>query len=131
MTLTASGHFEVKVTPVETFADGIGRLSLAKTFHGDIDGTGAGEMMAFRTAVDGSAGYVAMEHVTARVHGRAGGFVLQHYGLMARGEPELVVTIVPDSGTGELAGISGRMTIDPVPDHAYVLTYQLPGLTLA
>lgn len=126
MSATASGHFEVQVTPAATFADGIGRLTLAKTFHGDIEGTSAGEMLAYRSAVDGSAGYVAMEHVTGAVHGRAGAFVLQHRGVMSRGAPELLVTVVPDSGAGELAGISGAMTIDPAANHAYVFTYDLP-----
>lgn len=126
MTATAGGNFDVQITPAATFADGIGRLTIAKTFRGDIEGTSEGEMLAFRTAVDGSAGYVAMEHVTGAVHGRRGSFVLQHSGVMTRGTPELSVTVVPDSGTGELAGLSGRMTIDPAANHAYVLTYELP-----
>ena len=126
MTERAEGHFDVEIKPAATLSGGIGRFSVAKTFRGDIEGHGAGEMRALRTPTPGSAGYVLIEHVAATVKGRSGTFALQHHGLMERGAPELKVAIIPDSGTGELAGIAGGMTIDAADDHAYVLTYSLP-----
>jgi hypothetical protein len=113
-TRTASGTFDVQLAPQPVDAGGpaaIGRMTIAKRFHGDLDGTSAGQMVAMMTRVEGSAGYVAMEEVSGTLHGRAGTFVLQHSGTMNRGVAALVVSVVPDSGTGELAGISGSMTI--------------------
>jgi hypothetical protein len=110
----ASGTFEVKMTaqsPNEGAAEAIGKFLLAKQFHGDLEGTSKGEMLAVSTAVPGSAGYVAMEQVTGRLSGRTGTFALQHTGIMTRGAPQLSVTVVPDSGTGELLGLSGKMDI--------------------
>ena len=125
----ASGRFDVEINAVASFGDGIGRLSVTKIFHGDLKGTGVGEMLAFRTATPGSAGYVLMEKVTGRLAGRTGSFVLQHHGLMDRGLPELRVSVVPDSGTSELAGIAGEMSIDAAANHSYVFSYTLaaPG----
>ncbi|MBL8236583.1 MAG: DUF3224 domain-containing protein [Bryobacterales bacterium] len=105
---TAKGTFEVKLKPLE---GAVTRMSLDKTFAGDLAGTSVGEMLAAMTAVKGSAGYVAMETVTATLGGKRGTFVLQHSGTMAGGKQELSVTVVPDSGTGELAGLSGKMRI--------------------
>jgi hypothetical protein len=128
----ASGTFEVKVTPQapqEGVGDPtVGRLSLDKQFHGDLEATSKGEMLAVRTEVDGSAGYVAMERVTGTLQGRTGSFALQHSGTMNRGAPTLVITVVPDSGTGQLAGIAGTMTI-VIADgkHSYEFEYTLPA----
>lgn len=105
-----------------------GRISINKQFHGDLDATSIGEMLSAMTAVKGSAGYVAMERVTGALQGRRGSFVLQHSGTMNRGEPVLSVTVVPDSGTGELAGLSGSLGIDIREGvHHYHLEYALPG----
>jgi hypothetical protein len=112
MTAHASGTFDVKVTPQGTDEkDAVGRFSLDKQFHGDLSGTSKGVMLAISTAVSGSAGYVAMEQVSGTLNGRTGTFALQHTGTMTRGAPQLTVTVVPDSGTGELAGLSGKMDI--------------------
>jgi hypothetical protein len=130
MTQHARGTFETKATPQPPYdsAPGasIGRMSISKQFHGDLDGTGAVEMLAARTEVAGSAGYVAIERVTASLHGRAGTFVLQHSGTMNRGKSELKVSVVPDSGTGALAGLAGEMTIEIVDgQHRYAFDYTL------
>jgi hypothetical protein len=127
----ASGTFEVKVTPQAPDENGepsVGRLSLDKQFHGDLEGTSKGQMLAVRSDVEGSAGYVAMERVTGTVAGRTGSFALQHYGIMNRGAPTLTISVVPDSGTGQLAGLAGTMTIDVVEGkHLYALEYTLPA----
>jgi hypothetical protein len=86
-------------------------LLIDKQFHGDLDATSKGQMLAAGTGVKGSAGYVAIERVSGKLHGRSGTFVLQHSGTMTRGTPQLSVTVVPDSGTGELIGLSGKMAI--------------------
>jgi hypothetical protein len=116
MSSHASGPFRVKLLPqaaTDGFGDlGISRLAIDKQFQGDLEAASKGEMLAFRTEVGGSAGYVAMERVDGTLNGRKGGFTLQHSGTMNRGVPHLSVTVVPDSGTGELAGLVGSMTID-------------------
>ncbi len=127
MSQQAKGNFDIQTKAEATIADGIGRFSLEKTFHGDIEGKSVGEMLAVRTSMPGSAGYVLIEHVTGTVKNRSGGFMLQHYGLMDRSKPELKVVIIPDSGTGELVGISGEMTINAAENHTYVLNYSLPA----
>jgi hypothetical protein len=112
--MTAKGTFEVKLKPQADDSVGdptIGRMSIEKQFHGDLEATSKGQMLAVQGDVKGSAGYVAMERVIGTVSGRAGTFALQHTGTMNRGVPGLSVTVVPDSGTGELAGISGTMNI--------------------
>ena len=86
-------------------------MSIDKQFHGDLEGAGKGEMLSAGTVVKGSAGYVAIERVTGKLQGRSGSFVLQHTGTMTRGVPQLSVTVVPDSGTGELTGIAGKLNI--------------------
>jgi len=129
----AQGEFEVKLAPLtldDKAADAnLGRLSIDKQFHGDLEAVSKGEMLSARTAVDGSAGYVAMERVTGSLHGRKGAFVLQHSSTMARGEPHQSIIVVPDSGTGQLAGLVGSMMIKNVDrKHSYVLDYSLPEL---
>lgn len=104
----------------------IGRVSIEKRFTGDLDGSSHVEMIGARSEVKGSAGYVAIERVTALLHGRKGTFVLQHSGTMTRGKGELSVSVVPDSGTGELVGLTGRMTIEIADGkHSYVFDYGL------
>lgn len=128
----ATGPFNVKIVPqtpdseVERAAN-LGRMTIDKQFHGDLEATSKGEMIAAQTDVKGSAGYVAMERVTGILKGRQGSFVLQHSGTMNRGVPQLSVTVVPDSGTGELKGIAGSMNIIIAPDgkHSYEFTYTL------
>jgi hypothetical protein len=128
----ASGTFDVKVTPQkpdnpEAEAANLGRMSLDKKFHGDLEATSKGEMLAAMSEVKGSAGYVAMERVSGTLGGRSGTFVLQHRGTMTRGLPQLSVTVVPDSGTGDLAGLTGSMTIKiEEGKHFYEFEYQLP-----
>jgi len=110
----ATGTFHVKMTPqTEEKADGstLSRLSMEKQFHGDLEATGKGEMLGARAEIQGSAGYVAMERVTGKLQGRSGSFVLQHIGTMTRGALQMSVTVVPDSGSGQLAGLAGTMTI--------------------
>ena len=115
MTVHARGIFEVKLNPQSLADPGagatLGRMSIDKQFHGDLEGTSKGEMLSAGTAVKGSAGYVAIERVSGKLHGRSGTFVLQHSGTMTRGAPQLTVTVVPDSGTGDLAGLAGNMSI--------------------
>ena len=127
----AKGSFEVKLiaqTHCEGVGDpGIGRMSIEKTFHGDLAARSHGEMLAFRAETEGSAGYVALERVTGTLGGKRGAFVLQHSGLMTRGRPELTVTVVPDSGTEELTDLTGTMTIRiEGRDHFYDFEYTLP-----
>jgi len=132
MTMQANGTFEVKLNVQkadnkEEESAKLGRMSSEKQFHGDLEGTSAGEMLSVGTEVKGSAGYVAMERVSGTLHGRTGTFALQHSGTMTRGEPQLSVTVVPDSGTGELVGIAGKMTIKIVEKkHFYEFEYTLP-----
>ncbi len=131
MTLRARGFFDVKLTPGAPEPDAVegapGRLMLDKQFHGELEARSQGQMLAVRTAVEGSAGYVAMERVSGALQGRRGTFALQHSGTMTRGERQLSVTVVPDSGTGELEGLEGRMDIlIEGGQHAYDFTYTLP-----
>ena len=130
MTNHASGNFEVKMTPQapadQSKSVAVGKFSLEKQFHGDLEGTSKGEMLAVGTTVKGSAGYVAMEQVTGTLNGRSGAFALQHTGTMTRGAPQLSVTVVPDSGTGQLTGLAGKMTINIVDGkHLYEFEYTI------
>lgn len=131
MTDRATGTFDVKLEPLPLHeagvAPGLGRMSIAKVIHGDLEATTHGEMLSAMTDVKGSAGYVAIERVTGSLHGREGSFVLQHSSTMARGEPRQSITVVPDSGTGALAGLAGTFTIE-IRDgqHFYVFEYELP-----
>lgn len=127
VTTHASGTFEVKLAPQATDAADLGRMSIDKQFHGDLQAASKGEMLSAMTAVQGSAGYVAMEKVTGSLKGRTGTFVLQHTGLMNRGTPQLTITVVPDSGTGQLEGLSGTMAIQVEGGkHSYTFDYTLP-----
>jgi len=122
------GEFDVKMTPqpAEDVAGPMGRFLLDKQYRGDLAGASRGQMVAFRSATDGSAGYVAMEQVTGTLAGRSGTFVLQHSSTMTRGVPTQSIAVVPDSGTGELAGLSGSMTIDIVGGkHFYEFAYEI------
>jgi hypothetical protein len=125
----ASGTFDVKLTPqaVEDGDAGLGRMSIDKQFHGDLEGTSKGQMISAMGSVKGSAGYVAMERVIGTLKGRAGSFVLQHSGTMKRGTLQLSVTVVPDSATGQLEGLAGTMTIKiDAGKHSYDFEYTLP-----
>jgi len=128
MTTHASGTFEVKLTPQGTDEKDstLGRMSIDKQFHGDFEGTSKGEMLTGMTSVKGSAGYVAIEKVSGTLHGRHGTFILQHTGTMTRGAPQLSVTVVPDSGAGQLVGLTGKMTIKIADGkHSYKFEYAL------
>src|SRR5262245_36837357 len=112
--MTARGTFDVEVTPQpqdDTAGGPFGRLFLDKQFRGDLQGASKGQMLVAQTGIDQSGGYVALELVTGELHGKKGGFILQHKGTMRKGVYRMDVTVVPDSGTGELSGISGAMTI--------------------
>ena len=126
------GPFDVTMSPApagaHTPATGAPeRHRMTKRYHGDLDGESAGEMLSVVTATPGSAGYVALERFEGRLAGLAGGFALQHSGLMDRGKPSLAIRVVPDSGTGELKGIHGRMKVRIAEDgaHYYELEYEL------
>jgi hypothetical protein len=126
VTTRAAGPFEVRMAPLETDAP-VGRMSLDKTYHGDLEGTARGEFLAAMTPVEGSAGYVAIERVTGTLAGRGGTFMLQHSGTMARGAQSLSITVVPDSGTDGLTGLAGTMRIIMEGGkHAYEFDYTLP-----
>jgi hypothetical protein len=136
MTTQAIGTFDVKITPQPDAEGGagstLGRMTLEKTFHGDIDATSRGQMLTAMSEVKGSAGYVAVERVEGSVHGRSGSFALLHRGIMTRGAQQLELTIVPDSGSGDLVGIAGTMSIEIVDGaHKYALDYTLPAATAA
>jgi hypothetical protein len=104
------------------------RMSLDKRFHGDLEGSSNGEMLSFTTEVKGSAGYVAMERISGELNGRSGTFATQHNATMTRGTPEMNIVVVPDSGTGELAGISGTLIITIIEGkHFYEFDYSLPA----
>ena len=128
--MRAAGTFEVKLTE-QSLADAqadplLGRLAIDKQFSGELQATSKGEMLSARTAIDNSAGYVAIERVTGTLGGKKGSFVLQHSGTMTRGAQRLEITVVPDSGTGELAGLTGTMTITiDGKKHSYELTYSI------
>ena len=131
-TMHAKGPFEVKVSPqaADDLPQGvISRMSIDKTFHGDLEGTSRGEMLASGSGAKGSSGgYVAMEQVTGTLNGRKGTFVLQHTATMTRGVPQISIIVVPDSGTGELAGLSGKLEIIIANGkHSYDFEYSLPG----
>jgi hypothetical protein len=129
-TMHANGTFEVKLTP-QTAAPGIetanlGRRTIDKHFHGELDAHSLGEMIGVLTAVPGSGGYVAMERVSGRLNGKHGTFLLQHNATMNRGTPQMSVAVVPDSGTDELTGLGGAMTIQiENGQHFYRFDYSL------
>jgi hypothetical protein len=129
----ATGPFDVTLAPLElspvAAPSGLGRMSLDKRFHGALEATSQGEMLAFRTPDRQSGGYVAMETVRGTLDGRRGSFVLQHSSTMLHGAPSQSITVAPGSGTGELAGLTGRMVVEIAADgaHAYRFDYELPG----
>jgi len=127
----ASGTFEVTTIPQpheeQAGGEAVGRLLLEKKFSGDLDAVSAGTMLGARSPVQGSAGYVAIEKVSGTLSGLGGSFLLQHFGVMTRGAMEQTVVIIPDSGTGGLTGIAGKMTIAIENGaHHYHLDYTLP-----
>ena len=128
---TAKGTFDVKITPqasdLAPEGPNLGRMSLDKQYHGDLAGAAKGEMItAAGIAVKESAAYSAVERVTGTLHGKKGSFALQHTGVMTRGTPSLNITVVPDSGTGELAGLTGKLDIIiEGKQHSYVFEYEI------
>ena len=134
MVMSANGTFKVKMEPQAqddaSAASTPGRMLLDKQFRGDREGTSKGQMLTALTDVEGSAGYVAMEHVIGTLAGRSGTFALQHSGIMTRGVQQLTITVVPDSGTDQLVGLVGTMEIEVVDgEHSYTLEYTLPQPT--
>ncbi len=128
---TISGKFDVTMKPMETHAEGadgivLGRMSIDKVFHGDLDATSKGEMLSAMSPVHGSAGYVAIEQVGGTLCGKQGRFVLQHFGTMDGGHDRLILEVLPDSGTGDLTGLRGSMLIR-IEDgqHFYDFDYEL------
>ncbi|MFN2492449.1 MAG: DUF3224 domain-containing protein [Pyrinomonadaceae bacterium] len=130
VTKNAKGTFAVKLNPrvdEKTDDPAISRMSINKIFQGALEGTSKGQMLAASTEIEGSAGYVAMERVSGTLDGLRGTFVLQHSGTMTRGAPNLTVTVVPDSGTGQLVGLSGKMSLNIAGgNHFYDFEYTLP-----
>lgn len=124
-----TGRFDVKLAPqTDSVGDAsIARLAIDKRFHGALDATSQGQMLATRTPVEGSAGYVAIERVSGALEGRRGSFSLQHSGTMNRGEASLTLAVIPDSATDELTGLSGHMGIRiEAGAHYYDFDYALP-----
>jgi predicted flavoprotein YhiN len=132
MSQRATGSFDVKVTPQKpdtqiARAANLSRLTIDKRFHGDLEGISKGEMLALQTETKGSAGYVALERVTGKLKGRSGSFVLQHSATMNRGDSRAEISVVPDSASGELRGLSGKMIISVASDgtHSYEFDFRL------
>ena len=129
----ATGTFDVNLVPQDPTdkADGstLARMTIDKQFHGGLEATAKGQMLTATTDVKGSAAYVAIERISGTLNGLAGTFVLQHSGTLNRGAQQQSVTVVPDSGTGQLAGITGKMTGTIAADgtHSYELEYTLPA----
>jgi hypothetical protein len=129
--MKVSGEFQITLLPMDFYAkgnDGInfGRMSIDKTFSGALEATSQGEMLSAMTATKGSAGYVAIEQVSGSLSGKRGGFVLQHFGTINRGKDYLVLEVVPDSGSEELSGISGKMSLkNENGKHWYEFEYEL------
>lgn len=129
--MKASGTFDVKITPqasdLAPEGPNLGRMSLDKQYHGDLNATAKGEMItAAGLSVKESASYSAVERVTGTLHGRKGSFALQHTGVMDRGKPSLNITVVPDSATGDLAGLTGKMDIIiEGKQHSYAFEYEI------
>ncbi len=124
----AQGTFEITMKPLAGPEKAIGSMSIDKVFQGDLQGTSVGQMLAVRTSVAGSAGYVAMERVTGSLAGRHGSFVLQHSGTMSGGSATAVITVIPDSGEDGLKGLQGALKISqPDGKHHYEFDYELPA----
>lgn len=126
------GEFKVELNPLDCYARGnngisLGRMSIDKTFFGDLNATSKGEMLSATTGTKGSAGYVAIEQVNGSLSGKRGSFVLQHFGSMSNGNNRLILEVVPDSGTDQLTGLSGKMNIKiENGKHFYEFEYELP-----
>lgn len=126
--MIATGTFEIQMKPAPA-GEGAGRMSVGrmlidKQYSGELAGIGQGEFLSAGNPAAGSAGYVAIEHVTATIGARSGSFALQHAGVMHAGESQLAISIVPGSGTGDFAGMTGTLKIDIVErQHHYVLDY--------
>jgi hypothetical protein len=130
VTTHARGAFDVQLKPQPAYdldaGTPLGRMSIDKQFHGDLEGTSKGEMLSAVTQVKGSAGYVAIERVSGTLQGRRGTFILQHSATMTRGAPHLTIIVVPDSGTDQLVGLAGTLAIDIVDGkHFYDFEYTL------
>ncbi|NOR19675.1 MAG: DUF3224 family protein [Xanthomonadales bacterium] len=129
--MKVSGKFDVNLNPLETEARGVnginlGRMSIDKTFAGELDASSKGEMLTAMTSVAGSAGYVAIEQVIGSLSGKQGSFVLQHFGTMDKGKDRLILEVVPDSGSEELSGLTGSMVIQITEgQHYYEFEYEL------
>jgi len=129
-TMHATGPFDVKMTPQDDkLGDGLSRMLLDKQYHGDLEGTAKGQMLTGGISADHSGAYVAIEKFTGTLQGRSGTFVLHHTGIMTRGTPDLTILVAPDSGTGQLTGITGKMTVNIAADgkHSYDFEYTLPA----
>lgn len=128
--MNISGKFDIKMNPLESYAKSkddiqLGRMSIDKTFHGQLNATSQGEMLNAVSPIKGSAGYVALELVTGELEGKAGSFALQHFGTMGNGQQNLILEVVPGTGVGELKGLSGKMTIDMQDgQHLYSFEYE-------
>jgi hypothetical protein len=132
--MKVTGTFEVKLNPQNTYAKGqeginLGRMTIDKSYAGELEAESKGEMLSAMTTVKGSAGYVAIEQVSGRLQGKTGTFVLQHFGTMNKGQDELILQVVPDSGSEELTGLSGDMSIRVEEgQHHYEFEFQLPSV---
>ena len=132
MSRRATGSFDVTLKPLEAYAMSesplLGRMSIDKQYHGDIEGTAKGEMLTGMTDVKNSGVYVAIERVTGTLRGKRGSFILHHTGVISRGEQGLTIAVGPDSGTDQLTGLTGKLMIDIAPDgkHTYTFEYTLP-----
>lgn len=130
--MQARGEFEVRVQSLPSYAQGkdgitLGRMSIDKTFSGDLQGQSKGEMLSAKNADKQAAGYVAIEQISGNLDGRQGSFVMQHYGTMQGANQHLVLEVLPHSATGQLQGLSGRMLINlSGGQHSYVFDYRLP-----
>ena len=129
--MNISGKFELKLNPLETYASSkddiqLGRMSIDKTFYGQLSATSQGEMLNALSPIKGSAGYVALELVTGELDGKKGSFALQHFGTMGNGQQNLILEVVPGTGVGELKGLTGKMEIN-IEDgqHFYTFEYEL------
>ena len=129
--MNISGRFDVKLNPLDFYSQGkggvnLGRMSIDKTFYGELEATSKGEMLSAMTSTEGSAGYVAIEQVAGKLSGIEGSFVLQHFGIMDKGKDLLILDVVPDSASGDLVGLTGKMAIK-IKDgqHFYELEFQL------
>ena len=129
--MKVSGKFDVNLNPLKTEAGGVnginlGRMSIDKTFTGELDASSKGEMLTAMTSVAGSAGYVAIEQVIGSLSGKQGSFVLQHFGTMDKGKDRLILEVVPDSGSEGLSGLTGSMVIRITEgQHYYEFEYEL------